>query len=90
MSANAGPATYLNFAITYDSGGTKTHSGPSSNATLANLTGTRHVAAVSIDSPAQWPAGTTAGTLYVWVKGDAACTIAARGIRVTWTDSAGG
>lgn len=88
VSANGGGATYLNFALTYDSGATKNHSGPSANATLANLTGTKYVAAVSVGSPAVWPTGTTKGTMYVWVKGDNTCTIAANGIRVVWTPTA--
>lgn len=87
-----GSATSIQVALSYDSGGVAALTGPSDAASIANVTGTRGVAAIRMDAPAvSWPAGTR-GTIYAWVKvndGTGSPTLAARGVRAVYTDSAG-
>ena len=83
-------AATVQAAITYDSGATKTVTGPSDAASIAELVSTLGNAAIRMDAPVNWPTGTTVGTLYVWLKVNAGTpTIAARGIRAQYTDAAG-
>lgn len=88
-----GGATAIYFLTTYDTGATKTCDGPSGACTIANPTGTVGNASCLVGTTALWPTGTTPGNLYVWVKVDnvgAAATLAAKGLRVVYTDRRGG
>lgn len=87
-----GSATTITAALSYDSGAAAALTGASSAATIANVTGTKGICSIRMDAPAvSWPAGTR-GTIYAWVKvdnGTGSPTVAARGVRAVYTDSAG-
>jgi hypothetical protein len=97
LSIYGDASTTVQAFLTLDSGQVATLTGPSGTSSVANGTGTKGSAAILMGVPVQYPptliAGMTRGRVWVWIKVNATTgtpTLAAAGLRLFCTDSAGG
>ena len=97
LSIYGDASTTVQAFITLDSGQVVTLTGPSGAVGVANGTGTKGSAAILLNVPIEYPptliSGMTRGRVWVWIKVNATTgtpTLAAGGLRLFCTDSAGG